>query len=174
MQWIDQVPLQFILGEGNKTGGLLRAFLIFDALVVGYGLICAVGFISRLYIGKKFVSLLSEVLQKVPIFGTIYSSLDQLAKSVGPSGGKQFSRVVLIEYPRKDVWAVAFVTGELKIRALPAGYLNVYVPTVPNPTSGFHLMVPESDVRESGLKVDEAFRMILSLGISQPKNEGTT
>ena len=73
-----------------------------------------------------------------------------------------------IEYPRKDVWAVAFVTGNAKLKGIPEGYLSVYIPTVPNPTSGFHLMVSEKEVKESGLKVDDAFKLILSLGVAMP------
>ena len=82
---------------------------------------------------------------------------------------KQFSRVVYVEYPRKGSWALAFVTGSARNpTGISGDFLNVYVPTTPNPTSGFHLVVSESEVRDSHLSVEEAFSTILSLGIAQP------
>ena len=126
------------------------------------------GLFSRLYFGKKVFEWLKEGMQKIPFFGSIYSSLEQLISAISSSGGKQFNRVVFIEYPRKEVWAVAFVTGSAKLKGIPPGYLSVYMPTVPNPTSGFHLMVKEDSVVESGLKVDDAFKLILSLGVAMP------
>jgi uncharacterized membrane protein len=98
----------------------------------------------------------------------VYSALDQLLRTLANGGGQQFNRVVYIEYPRKGLLAIAFVTGPARGPAVPPGHLNVYVPTTPNPTSGFHLIVPENEVRESLLKVEDAFKTILSLGLAQP------
>ena len=70
------------------------------------------------------------------------------------------------------MWALGFVTGHATLQGIPEGYLSIFIPTVPNPTSGFHLMVKESDVIESGLKVDEAFKLILSLGVALPTPHG--
>ena len=83
-------------------------------------------------------------------------------------GKEKFNRVVFVEYPRKGVWAVAFVTGHATLRGIPPGFISVFIPTVPNPTSGFHLMVNESEVVESGLSVENAFKLILSLGVAVP------
>ncbi len=82
--------------------------------------------------------------------------------------------MVYIEYPRKGCWALAFVTGKAGGPNAPANHLNVYVPTTPNPTSGFHLIVPEAEVRESQMKVEDAFKTILSLGIAQPGSPART
>jgi uncharacterized membrane protein len=117
-----------------------------------------VGWVSKQYIGRKLLDLLAEVISHIPVIRSVYSALDQLLKTLASSDGGQFSRVVYIEYPRKGLWALAFVTG-------PARGPNI--PTTPNPTSGFHLLVPESDVRESHLSVEEAFKTILSLGLAQ-------
>lgn len=169
LAWIDRVPLYYIFQEDTGPLIALVRFAIMIAIIVGgVLLVSATGFFSRLYFGRKLFQWLREGIQKIPFFGAIYSSLDQLFKAISSSGGKQFSRVVYVEYPRRDVWAVAFVTGDAPFMGLPPGCISVYVPTVPNPTSGFHLMVPESDVRESGLKVDEAFKLILSLGVAHP------
>lgn len=126
------------------------------------------GWASKQFLGRKVLAFLAEdVIQRIPVIRSVYSALDQLLRTMAAGGSQQFNRVVYIEYPRKGVQVLAFVTGAAKLPNLPSGYLNVYVPTTPNPTSGFHLLVPESEVRESGLSVEEAFKTLLSLGIAQ-------
>jgi uncharacterized membrane protein len=169
LQWIEAVPLQWFFQD--KTGilvALVRLLLMLAIILGGVILVSAVGVFSRLYFGRKVLGWVQAAIVKIPFFGAIYSSVDQLFTAFSSGGGKQFSRVVYIEYPRKDVWAVAFVTGDAPFKGIPPGFISVYVPTVPNPTSGFHLMVADSEVRESGLKVDEAFKLILSLGVAHP------
>jgi len=140
------------------------------AAVLALG-VTILGWISQQYLGRKAIDLLGDLIQQIPVIRSIYSALDQLLRTLAVGDGQQFSRVVLIEYPRKGIWALAFVTGPARGRVLPPGHLNVYVPTTPNPTSGFHLIVPESEVRESGMKVEDAFKTILSLGIAQPAED---
>ncbi len=167
--WIENVPLRLIFDRADQeVAGVIRFLVSIAILLGGVILVSAVGMFSRFYFGKQFLQWVREGLEKIPFFGAIYSSLYQLFSAVSASGGKQFSRVVFIEYPRKDVWAVAFVTGKAAFRGIPPGYISVFIPTVPNPTAGFHLMIDEKDVRESGLKVDEAFKLILSLGVAVP------
>jgi len=108
-----------------------------------------------------------EIIQRIPVVRSVYSALDQLLRTLAAGGGQQFNRVVYVEYPRKGIWALAFVTGAAREKNIPEGHLNVYIPTTPNPTSGFHLIVPEADVKESGMTVEHAFKTILSLGIAQ-------
>jgi len=167
-QWIFGGLIIFIHNLTGPISPFLDLLIILGVVLSGVLLVSLVGLFSRLYFGKKVFEWLKEGMQKVPFFGSIYSSLEQLISAISSSGGKQFNRVVFIEYPRKEVWAVAFVTGNAKLRGLPPGYLSVYIPTVPNPTSGFHLMVKETEVIESGLKVDDAFKLILSLGVAMP------
>jgi uncharacterized membrane protein len=167
--WIERVPLAlFFNGEPSDLAGFVR-FLLIAGICLGLILaISIIGFFSRLYLGLKLFQWLKEAIEHVPFFGPIYSSLDQLFKAISSSGGKQFSRVVYFEYPRKGVWAVGFVTSHANLKGIPPGYLSIFIPTVPNPTSGFHLMVSEAEVVESGLKVDDAFKLILSLGVALP------
>ena len=127
-----------------------------------------VGWASKQYLGRKMLGLITDIIQRIPVVRSIYSALDQLMRTIASGSGQQFSRVVYVVYPRKGCWALAFVTGPARGPAAPAGHLNLYIPTTPNPTSGFHLIVPETDVRESQMKVEEAFKTILSLGIAQP------
>ncbi len=167
-QWIFGGLFLYIHNLTGQVSPLLDLVIVVGILLAGVLIVSLIGLFSRLYFGQKVFEWLKEAMQKVPFFGAIYSSLEQLISAISSSGGKQFNRVVYIEYPRKEVWAVAFVTGNAKLRGIPPGYLSVYIPTVPNPTSGFHLMVKESEVIESGLKVDEAFKLILSLGVAMP------
>ncbi len=167
-QWIFGGLIQSIHRLTGAVSPFLDILIVMGVMLAGVLLVSIVGLFSRLYFGQKVFEWLKEAMQKIPFFGAIYSSLEQLISAISSSGGKQFNRVVFIEYPRKEVWAVAFVTGNAKLKGIPAGYLSVYIPTVPNPTSGFHLMVKESEVVESGLKVDEAFKLILSLGVAMP------
>jgi uncharacterized membrane protein len=167
-QWIFGGLFNYIHQLTGQVSPLLDLVIVIGILLAGILLVSLVGLFSRLYFGQKVFEWLKEGMQKIPFFGAIYSSLEQLISAISSSGGKQFNRVVFIEYPRKEVWAVAFVTGNAKLKGIPQGYLSVYIPTVPNPTSGFHLMVKETEVVESGLKVDEAFKLILSLGVAMP------
>jgi len=127
-----------------------------------------VGWVSKQLLGQKMLDYVAEhVIQRIPVLRSVYGALEQLLRTLAQGGGHQFRRVVYVEYPRKGVFALAFVTGPARAPGLPEGYLNVYVPTTPNPTSGFHLIVAEAEVRPSDLSVEEAFRTILSLGIAQ-------
>jgi uncharacterized membrane protein len=170
MEWIDQVPMPALLGEEfeHPLRGLIRFVVLFAVLVIGFASISVIGYTSKFYLGRQLWKWIGEVVERIPVFGAVYGSLEQLMRTFSSKSSKQFNRVVFVEYPRKDVWAVGFVTGASSLKGME-GHLNVFVPTVPNPTSGFHLLVKESEVRESGLKVDEAFRLILSLGMAQPQ-----
>lgn len=149
------------------SAGLLNTGLVLVLSCLLVILISLLGWASKHYLGKKILELISEIIQRIPVIRSIYSTLDQLLRTLTAGGGQQFNRVVYIEYPRKGVWALAFVTGPAHGKAVPPKHLNVYLPTTPNPTSGFHLIVSEDEVRESHLKVEEAFKTILSLGIAQ-------
>lgn len=167
-QWIFGGLFSSIHEWTGTISPLFDFLIFFGILLSGILMVSLVGLFSRLYFGKKVFEWFKEGMQKIPFFGAIYSSLEQLISAISSSGGKQFSRVVFVEYPRKEVWAIAFVTGNAKLKGIPPGYLSVFIPTVPNPTSGFHLMVQEKEVVESGLKVDDAFKIILSLGVAMP------
>lgn len=135
-------------------------------------LISLLGWLSQLYLGRKLLEVLADLIQRIPVLRSVYSALDQMLKAFGSGGGQQFSRVIYLEYPRQGVWTLGFVTGAARSKAFPDGMLNVFVPTTPNPTGGFYLLVPESQVRESNMGVEDAFRTILSLGVAQEKANG--
>jgi uncharacterized membrane protein len=161
-----------VLAEAPAFAALLNAaFTVAATLALALG-ISILGWASKHFLGRKVLETIGSLINRIPVVRSIYSALDQLLRTMSASGGQQFSRVVYVEYPRKGIWALAFVTGPAKGPAVPPGHLNIYVPTTPNPTSGFHLLVPENEVRESHMKVEAAFRTILSLGIAQPSERG--
>ena len=157
----------------EQLAQLLNGVLTLVLAGVAVILVSILGWVSTQYLGRKLFEALGALIQHIPVIRSIYSALDQLLRTLTTGSGQQFSRVVYVEYPRKNCWALAFVTGPARGPQAPEAHLNVYVPTTPNPTSGFHLIVPETEVRESGMKVEEAFRTLLSLGIAQPAGPGS-
>ncbi len=113
----------------------------------------------------------SRILNQIPIVKSIYSSVKQVSDTLFSSSGNAFREAVLVQYPREGAWTIAFVTGRPGGEAalhLKSDYLSVYVPTTPNPTSGFFLMVPRKDVIELSMSVDEALKYIISMGVVAP------
>ena len=135
---------------------------IFMALVI----ITFTGWLSLSFLGRKFFELFNNVLKKIPILRTIYSAIGQMTESFTKSDNKQKS-VVLLEYPRKGVWAVGFATKDndgLIKEKLNEQVVNVFVPTTPNPTSGFLLMVPKKDLIYLDVTFEQASKFIVSAG----------
>ena len=134
--------------------------------------ITLIGGLSLSFIGKKILQLFNDLLKKIPILRTIYSAIGQMAETLAPSK-KNKKSVVLIEYPRKGVWAVGFATKENKgemAQKTGKNLINVFVPTTPNPTSGFLLMFPVEDVIYLNMSFEEASKFIVSAGTSTKKS----
>ena len=135
-------------------------------IIIALLLITIIGWLSLSFIGKKFIDLLNNFLKKIPILRTIYSAIGQMTESFTKSDNKQKS-VVLLEYPRKGVWAVGFATKEntgiIKDK-VKEELINVFVPTTPNPTSGFLLMVPKTDLIYLDVTFEQASKFIVSAG----------
>jgi len=137
---------------------------IFIALI----LITLIGWISLSFLGKKFFELFNNILKKIPILRTIYSAIGQMTESFAKNE-KNKSSVVLLEYPRKGVWAVGFATKEnqgIISETLKEEIINVFLPTTPNPTSGFLLMVPKKDLIYLDVTFEQASKFIVSAGTS--------
>ena len=134
--------------------------------------ITIVGGLSLSFIGKKFLQIIDDLFKKIPILRTIYSAIGQMTDSFRNQDGNKKS-VVLVEYPRKDCWAVGFATkentGEIKNKT-NKNLVNVFVPTTPNPTSGFLLMIPKEDLIYLEMNFEEASKFIVSAGTSSQKN----
>mgnify|MGYP001422876593 CR=1 FL=1 len=135
-------------------------------ILIALILITLIGWLSLSFLGKKFFELLNSVLKKIPILRTIYSAIGQMTETFTKTDDSQKS-VVLLEYPRKGVWAVGFATKEnrgLIKEKLNEELINVFVPTTPNPTSGFLLMVPKKDLIYLNVTFEQASKFIVSAG----------
>ena len=139
-------------------------------IIITLILITLIGWLSLSFIGKRMLSLLNSILKRIPILRTIYSALGQMTETFTKTDNKK-KNVVLVEYPRKGSWAVGFATrensGEITDK-LKKNLINVFVPTTPNPTSGFLLMFPKDDVIYLDLTFEEASKFIVSAGTSNP------
>ena len=141
-------------------------------IVLAIIFITFIGYLSLSFIGKKILQLFNDLLKRIPILRTIYSAIGQMAETLAPKR-KSKKSVVLIEYPRKGSWAVGFATrdnkGEISKR-IKQNLVNVFVPTTPNPTSGFLLMFPKEDIVYLDMSFEEASKFIVSAGTSNPKS----
>ena len=140
-------------------------------IIISIILITFIGWLSLSFIGKKLLEIFNNILKKIPILRTIYSAFEQMLEIFTKTGDSTKS-VVLVEYPRKGSWAVGFATkenrGEMSNKT-KQNLVNVFVPTTPNPTSGFLLMFPKEEVIYLDISFEEASRFIVSAGTAEPK-----
>ena len=174
--------LYLIIGMMNKLVKIIPARFHPDqilpfhlpglGIIITLILIFTVGLVTKSYLGKKLVSLGERMVGKIPLVRGIYNALKQLVDAVFSDKGQSFKKAVLIEYPREGLYSIAFVTGvsrgEVQVKTAQK-CVNVFVPTTPNPTSGFYIMVPESDAIGLDMSVEEAFTLIISGGIVSPE-----
>ena len=143
----------------------------FLGVFVMVGLLLATGIFATNIFGQWWLRQWDRMLGRIPIVKSIYNSVKQVSDTLFSSDGNAFREAVLVQYPREGAWTIAFVTGKPGGEAahhLPGDYLSVYVPTTPNPTSGFFLMVPRRDVIELSMSVDEALKYVISMGVVAP------
>ena len=140
-------------------------------IIIAVALITLIGWLSLSFIGKRLLNLLNNILKRIPILRTIYSAIVQMTETFTKGDAKKKS-VVLVEYPRKGSWAVGFATkensGEIANRT-KKNLVNVFVPTTPNPTSGFLLMFPKEEIVYLDMTFEEASKFIVSAGTSNPR-----
>lgn len=157
-QWQPRVLLGY---EFPGVGTVLTLLVIF-----------LTGLATRNIIGKQVVLIWEKLLARIPIVNSIYSSVKQVSDTLFSSSGNAFRKALLIQYPRQGSWTIAFQTGvpggDVK-NHLRGDYVSVYVPTTPNPTSGFFLMMPKADTIELDMSVDQALKYIVSMGVVAPE-----
>jgi uncharacterized membrane protein len=140
-------------------------------IVVMVALLLATGVFAANMVGQWWLKQGGRIVQRIPIVKSIYSSVKQVSDTLFSSSGNAFREAVLVQYPRAGSWTIAFVTGKPGGEAaqhLHGDYVSLYVPTTPNPTSGFFLMVPRADVVALRMSVDEALKYIISMGVVAP------
>ena len=129
------------------------------------------GLVTRNFLGNRLLLLWEHLLNRIPVVNSIYSSVKQVSDTLFSSSGNAFRKALLVQYPREGSWTIAFLTGvpggDVK-NHLQGDYVSVYVPTTPNPTSGFFLMMPRSETIELDMNVDEALKYIVSMGVVAP------
>ncbi len=149
---------------------LLRQIPGLGVIVMLLGILLTGVFATNM-VGQWWLRQGHRVMSRIPIVKSIYSSVKQVSDTLFSSSGNAFREAVLVQYPRVGAWTIAFVTGRPGGEAaqhLTGDYLSIYVPTTPNPTSGFFLMVPRSDVIALRMSVDEALKYVISMGVVAP------
>jgi uncharacterized membrane protein len=129
------------------------------------------GLLAQNFVGNMVVGAWEALLKRIPIVSSIYSSVKQVSDTLFSSTGNAFSKALLVQYPREGAWTIAFLTGTPGgdvAKHLRGDYISIYVPTTPNPTSGFFLMVPRADTIELDMSVDAALKYVVSMGVVAP------
>jgi uncharacterized membrane protein len=165
-------PVQRLIEQHSELGfGALwvaRGIAVLFLLALFY----AVGVVAANVFGSRLLKVVEGAIKSIPVVGGVYGGIRQMTDALGAGRGTAFRRCVLLEYPRREVWTVGFVTSEHRQLMGPARvpHLSVFVPTTPNPTAGFFLLVPEVQCRPTRLSLEEGFKVIVSAGIVVPEN----
>ncbi|MBI6629118.1 DUF502 domain-containing protein [Pontibaca salina] len=173
--WIDGVVLPLVpqqfrpetyIGVNLRGVGVL-IFLVFTVLV---------GWVAKGLIGRSLIRFAESLVDRMPVVRSIYSGIKQISETVFAQTERSFEKACLIQYPRKGIWAIGFIStparGEIAAKAEPGGRLiGVFVPTTPNPTSGFLLLLPEADVIELDMSLEDAAKLIISAGLVYPNSK---
>ncbi len=157
---------------------LMGVPIVKDFQLPGLGLITTVlilfliGLFTTNFIGRKLLHIGEGLVAQIPVIRSVYTGAKQIIDTFASSGTKNFSKVVLVEYPRKGLFCLAFITGETTGEAparIGEDLINIFLPTTPNPTSGFYLMVPRSDLIELNMTVEDGIKMLMSGGLVTPE-----
>lgn len=135
-------------------------------------LLLITGIIATNFLGQHFMRFSESLLDRIPLVRTVYSSTKQVINAILSTNSQAFRKAVLIEYPRKGIWTIAFQTNEsgfMPNQQAGEPMISVFIPTTPNPTSGFLMMVAKSEAKELSMTIDEALKCVISLGVMQPK-----
>jgi len=170
IDFLTQIPKQL-----NPFDGLHPILVNILNLAVGLAVpllsILLIGLMARNIAGRWLLDFGERVLQAIPLAGQVYKTLKQLLETLLKDSNGKFRRVVLVEYPRQGIWAIAFVTGAIgaEIQAkMSRPMLSVFIPTTPNPTTGWYAVVPEEDVINLSMSIEDAFKVVVSGGIVAP------
>jgi uncharacterized membrane protein len=184
--WITILAIRFLVDILDSTMSLLPKKYQPDTLlgmhVPGIGVLITLvvilitGVIVANFLGRAIISLWDSLIGRIPIVRSVYSSVKQVSQTLFTPGGQSFRKVFLVEYPRKGSWTIAFQTADASPEILMAtGHkemVSLYVPTTPNPTSGFLLLLPRVEIVEVNMSVEQALKFVISLGVVQPGMNG--
>lgn len=161
----------FLLPESWRPKALLGHEIIGIGALLTVLIILFTGVVATNFFGKQLINLWEAMLSRVPFVKSIYASVKQVSDTLFSDSGNAFRRAVLVQFPRQGTWTIAFITGQPGgdiVNHLQGDFVSVYVPTTPNPTGGYFLMMPRADVVELDMSVDEALKYIISMGVVAP------
>ncbi|OAN69998.1 hypothetical protein A8B78_21130 [Jannaschia sp. EhC01] len=180
--WIDSWVLPFIPDAYNPSL-LINEWTGIQINIRGIGVVTfliftmIVGWIAKGLIGRSMIRWAESLVLSIPLIRSLYSGLKQIAETILQQGQQNFDKACLVEYPRKGIWAIAFIStsakGEIAVRA-PEAMVSVFLPTTPNPTSGFLLFVPVKDTIVLDMSVEDAAKLIISAGLVYPNGKDPT
>ena len=166
---LDQSLL--LLPEQWRTEGFLGVHIPGLGVILTLVIVLATGVFATNFFGAQLVHLWHAILHRIPVVNSIYSSVKQISDTLFSSSGQAFRKALLVEWPRPGMWTIAFLTGTPGgdvVNHLAGDYVSVYVPTTPNPTGGYFVMLPRKDVIELDMTVDAALKYIISMGVVAP------
>ncbi len=177
--WIDSWVLPFIPDAYNPSM-LINRWTGVEINIRGIGVVTfliftfLVGWLAKGLIGRSMIRWAESLVLSIPLIRSLYSGLKQIAETILQQGQQNFDKACLVEYPRKGIWAIAFIStsakGEIAARA-PEDMVSVFLPTTPNPTSGFLLFVPRKDVIILDMSVEDSAKLIISAGLVYPNGQ---
>jgi uncharacterized membrane protein len=167
---LDQTLL--LIPEGARPEALFGFHIPGLGVVLSFAILLLTGALAANFFGARLIMVSESILGRIPVVKSIYSSVKQVSDTLLSDTGNAFRKALLVEYPYRGCWTIAFQTGAPAIAVtefLAEEHVSVYVPTTPNPTSGFFLILPRSRVHDLNMTVDEALKYIISMGVVSPK-----
>jgi uncharacterized membrane protein len=172
VNFLTRIPKQLNPFDGFHPI-LVNLLNLLVGLTVPLVSILLIGLMARNIVGRWLLNFGENILQAIPLAGAVYKTLKQLLQTLLQDSSEKFRRVVLVEYPRPGVWSLAFVTGtgtmEMKSKLPDTSLLSVFIPTTPNPTTGWYALVSETDAIDLSMSIEDAFKILLSGGIVSPE-----
>lgn len=171
--WIDQILL--LLPPSWRPDALLGFHIPGLGTLLAFAVVLLTGAAARNFVGRGLVHWSERLLGRIPVVRSIYSSVKQVSDTMLSPKGNAFRKVVLVEFPQPEQWTLAFIVGESTnsvARMLERDLVTVYVPTAPNPTSGYVLLIPKEKLRDVPISVDDALKFHVSLGVVTPNGNG--
>lgn len=165
-----------LLPQAYQPEALLGFYLPGLGLVLSVSIVFFTGLIVTNFLGRKLIALGEAIVNRIPLVRVIYQAVKQVLNTVFASGSDSFRKVLLVEYPRKGLWSIAFQTGAGNKEVhdkIGEETLTIFIPTTPNPTSGFLMMIPRKNAIELDMPIDEALKFVISLGVVQESKPNT-
>jgi uncharacterized membrane protein len=169
---LDQTLL--LVPEGARPDALLGVHIPGFGVVLSFAILLLTGVIAANFFGARLIRVWEAILGRIPVVKSIYSSVKQVSDTLLSDSGNAFRKALLVQFPHQGAWTIAFMTGTPAPSVadhLSEEHVSVYVPTTPNPTGGYFIIVPKSQVRELDMTVDEALKYVISMGVVAPRGK---